>query len=112
MEFPFAAEDISGIEICHTEGIKAAVPKGESTDYLYNLLKTISLEKVDKVEVSGIAESGIRFRLSDGTEYEIVYISVGVKNWYLYDISGNQMYFTRADIEGVCNSLIEEYGGH
>lgn len=112
MELPFAAEDVSGIEIWHTEGTKAAVPKGESTDSLYNLLKTTSLEKVDKAEVSGVAKSGIRLLLSDGRKYEIVYVSVGVKNGYLYDISGNQMYFTRADIEGVCNALIEEYGGH
>lgn len=53
----------------------------------------------------GANVTSFRFNLSDGTNYELIYICNGVKNGNLKSSTGNFEYFTSADIGSYWNDI-------
>lgn len=49
-------------------------------------------------ETTGADVTSFRFNLSDGTNYELIYVCNGVKNGKLKSFTGNFEYFTSSDI--------------
>ena len=49
-------------------------------------------------ETTGADVTSFRFNLSDGTNYELIYVCNGVKNGKLKSPTGNFEYFTSSDI--------------
>ena len=59
-------------------------------------------------ETTGGDVTSFRFQLSDGTDYELLFVCSGVKNGYLASQTGGFRYFTRADIGACWNDLNQE----
>ena len=49
-------------------------------------------------ENTGADVTSFRFNLSDGSNYELIYVCNGVRNGKLKSSTGNFEYFTRSDI--------------
>ena len=106
IEFPFAIEDITNIEMYHFDGTlgnaeKKVVVDEDNIQAVYDLFGRISLttERVS-TDTSGGSTVSFRFNLADGTNYELTYIGYGIKNGILKSSTGNFEYFTLADIFG------------
>ena len=106
IEFPFAIEDITNIEMYHFDGTlgnaeKKVVIDEDDKKSVYDLFGRISLttERVS-TDTSGGSTVSFRFNLADGTNYELTYIGYGIKNGILKSSTGNFEYFTLADIFG------------
>ena len=68
-------------------------------EYLYQRKrKYLSLEDKQVEETTGADVTSFRFNLSDGTNYELIYVCNGVKNGKLKSPTGNFEYFTSSDI--------------
>ena len=65
---------------------------------LYNLFEDLSLEDKQVEETAGATVTSFRLNLSDGTDYELVYVCNGVKSGKLKSSTGNFEYFTSSDI--------------
>ena len=92
IDFPFGVEDVENIEMYHYSGVPVSAEKKvivEESDItaLYDMFEDLSLE-----------DNSFRFNLSDGTNYELVYVCDGVKNGKLKSSTGNFEYFTSSDI--------------
>ena len=55
-----------------------------------------------------IIQRFLRFNLSDGTSYDLIYACYGVKNGELKSAAGGFKYFTSADIGSYWNNLNTE----
>ena len=62
------------------------------------MFEDLSLEDKQVEETTGASVTSFRFNLSDGTNYELVYVCDGVKNGKLKSATGNFEYFTSSDI--------------
>ena len=82
IDFPFGVEDVENIEMYHYSGVPVSAEK-----------KVI----VEESDITALYDS-FRFNLSDGTNYELVYVCDGVKNGKLKSSTGNFEYFTSSDI--------------
>jgi len=76
---------------------KIVVAKTDITD-LYHMFENLSLTDKQVEEITGADVTSFRFNLSDGTNYELVYVCNGVKNGKLKSSTGNFEYFTSSDI--------------
>ena len=106
IEFPFAIEDVTSIEMYHFEGTSGNAEKKVAVDEddikaVCDLFERISLttERVS-TDTSGGSTIHFTFNLADGTNYELTYIGHGIKNGTLKSSTGNFEYFTLADIYG------------
>ena len=81
IDFPFEVGDVENIEMYHYAGAPVSAEK------------KIVVAKTDRADVTSF-----RFNLSDGTNYELVYVCNGVKNGKLKSSTGNFEYFTSSDI--------------
>ena len=106
IEFPFAIEDVTSIEMYHFEGTsgnaeKKVVIDKDDMKSVYDMFEQLSLT-TEKVSTDTSGGSTIRFifNLVDGTNYELTYIGHGIKNGTLKSSTGNFEYFTIADIYG------------
>ena len=106
IEFPFAIEDVTSIEMYHFEGTSGNAEKKVAVDEddikaVFDLFERISLttERVS-TDTSGGSTIHFTFNLADGTNYELTYIGHGIKNGTLKSSTGNFEYFTLADIYG------------
>ena len=106
IEFPFAIEDITNIEMYHFDGTlgnaeKKVVIDEDDMKSVYDMFEQLSLT-TEKVSTDTSGGSTIRFifNLVDGTNYELTYIGHGIKNGTLKSSTGNFEYFTIADIYG------------
>ena len=103
IDFPFEVGDIENIEMYHYAGVptsaekKVVVAETDITD-LYLSLIHISEPTKQVEEITGADVTSFRFNLSDGTNYELVYVCNGVKNGKLKSSTGNFEYFTSSDI--------------
>ena len=85
IDFPFEVGDVENIEMYHYAGVpvsaekKVVVAETDITD-LYNMFEDLSLEDKQVEETTGADVTSFRFNLSDGTNYELVYVCNGVKN--------------------------------
>lgn len=103
IDFPFSAEDIETIEMYHYAGVpvsaeKKVVVAERDITALYNLFEDLSLEDKQVEETAGATVTSFRLNLSDGTDYELVYVCNGVKSGKLKSSTGNFEYFTSSDI--------------
>ena len=74
-----------------------AIAETDITD-LYDMFEDLSLEDKQVEETTGADVTSFRFNLSDGTNYELIYVCNGVKNGKLKSPTGNFEYFTSSDI--------------
>ena len=101
--FPFEVGDVENIEMYHYAGVpvsaekKVVVAETDITD-LYDMFEDLSLEDKQVEETTGADVTSFRFNLSDGTNYELIYVCNGVKNGKLKSPTGNFEYFTSSDI--------------
>ncbi len=103
LEFPFEIEEVDNIEMYHYVGTPGQVEKKviESENdikTLYEKFESISYKLKKADEVVGGETTSFRFNLSDGTIYELIYRSYGVKNGILKSPTAGFEYFTSADI--------------
>ena len=109
-DFPFEATDIENIVMYYYDGVPAGAEKKlvtdkEDVEYIYNLFQGLDLKQNNTEEYAGASVTSFRFALSDGTNYEIVYVGNGVKNGIIKSSTGDFEYFTSADI-GWCWSQL------
>lgn len=103
IDFPFEVGDVENIEMYHYAGVpvsaekKVVVAETDITD-LYNMFEDLSLEDKQVEEYTGADVTSFRFNLSDGTNYELIYVGNAVKNGKLKSSTGNFEYFTSSDI--------------
>ena len=103
IDFPFEVGEIENIEMYHYAGApvsaekKIVVAKTDITD-LYHMFENLSLTDKQVEEITGTDVTSFRFNLSNGTNYELVYVCNGVKNGKLKSSTGNFEYFTSSDI--------------
>ena len=103
IDFPFEVGDVENVEMYHYAGApvsaekKIVVAKTDITD-LYHMFENLSLTDKQVEEITGADVTSFRFNLSDGTNYELVYVCNGVKNGKLKSSTGNFEYFTNSDI--------------
>ena len=99
IDFPFEVGDVENIEVYHYAGVpasaekKVVVAESDITD-LYDKFENLSLKEKQVEENTGADVTSFRFNLSDGTNYELIYVCNGVKNGKLKSFTGNFEYFT------------------
>lgn len=103
INFPFDVRDVENIEMYRYTGVPISVEKKVVVDegsikILYDMFEGLSLKEKKIEENVGANVTSFRFNLSDGTNYELIYICNGVKNGNLKSSTGNFEYFTSADI--------------
>ena len=103
INFPFEVGQVENIEMYHYTGVPVSAEKKvvvAETDIidLYNMFEDLSLEDKQVEETTGASVTSFRFNLSDGTNYELIYVGNGVKNGKLKSSTGNFEYFTSSDI--------------
>ena len=103
LEFPFEIEDVDNIEMYHYVGTPGQVEKKvivseQDIKTLYEKFERISYKLKKADEVVGGETTSFRFNLSDGTMYELIYRSYGVKNGILKSPTDGFEYFTSAGI--------------
>ena len=103
IDFPFEVEEVENIEMYHYAGVpasaekKVVVAETDITD-LYDMFENLSLKEKQVEENTGADVTSFRFNLSDGSNYELIYVCNGVRNGKLKSSTGNFEYFTRSDI--------------
>lgn len=112
LEFPFEPEDVAYIEIHHTSASLYAedveFKSQESITALHRQLESISYTDKDS-DASRLHETtSFNFKLYDGSEYDLVYISYGVKDGRLTSSAGKFDYFTSANIDGLWKNISRE----
>ena len=102
IDFPLKLEmlKISKCTLCGSTGISRKENSRCKTDItdLYHMFENLSLTDKQVEETTGADVTSFRFNLSDGTNYELVYVCNGVKNGKLKSSTGNFEYFTSSDI--------------
>ena len=103
INFPFEVGQVENIEMYHYTGVHVSAEKKvvvAETDIidLYDKFEDLSLMEKQVEETTGGDVTSFRFNLSDGTNYELVYVCNGVKNGKLKSSTGNFEYFTSSDI--------------
>lgn len=103
IDFPFEVGDVENIEVYRYAGVPVSAEKKvvvAATDIanLYDRFEDLSLKEKQVEETTGADVTSFRFNLSDGTNYELVYVCNGVKNGKLKSSTGNFEYFTSSDI--------------
>ncbi len=112
IKFPFAVEDIINIEMYRSSASSISemkvIESKEDIKELYETFERISYKNKDSKETAPPEITAFRFNLSDGTNYELVYVGYGVKDGRLYSSTGKFDYFTSADIGWYWKWLNEE----
>ena len=103
LDLPFDSEAIEEIEMYHYVGTPGLVEKkvivsSDDIKALYEMLERVSFQNKKTDATAGGETTSFRFHLSDGTSYELIYRSLGVKKGLLKSPTGHFEYFTSADI--------------
>ena len=115
IDFPFELSEVNNVEMFHYNGAPVNAEKKiiiESKDIatLYVKFSELLLQKKEPdISAVGSSVTSFRFNLSDGTDYELIYVGYGVKNGELFSGTGNFRYFTSADIGWNWRWLNESY---
>ncbi len=113
INFPFEASDVKNVEMFNydipTSAKKKVVTETADIEALYNKFALLSLSTKKAEELTGAAVYSFRFNLSDGTDYELIYIANGIKNGILKSPTADFEYFTAADIGWNWAYLNEDY---
>lgn len=103
IDFQFEVGNVENVEMYHFVGVpvsaeKKVIVEEETIKSLYDMFKGLSLKNKQVEETAGADVTSFRFNLSDGTNYELIYICNGTKNGKLTSSTGNFEYFISADI--------------
>ena len=102
IKFPFAVEDVVNIEMYHSSASSnpemKMIESKEDIKELYEKIERISCKIKDSEETASPEITSFRFNLTDGTNYELIYVCYGVKTGRLISHTGKFDYFTSADI--------------
>lgn len=100
---PFTASDVERVEVFHyvvpADAEKKTVTRPEDISGLVDTFDGLSVTDKETEPVAGGSITSFRFRLFDGTIYEIVYSSIAVKSGRISTTGSGQDFFTSADIE-------------
>lgn len=111
LALPFSAEAVESLVLtcaaCGSEEAQScSLDDPESIRAACELFEGLSLEEKQPEPVEGATTYTFLFRLSDGTEYDLVYTGYGVKNGTLSSVAGDFIYFTSADLGGYWEGLV------
>ena len=115
IDFPFELSEVETVEMFHYNGAPVNAEKKNVTESkdIKNLYVTFSELQLQnrKTDITAVGSSvtSFRFNLSDGTNYELIYVGYGVKDGELFSGTGNFRYFTSADIGWYWRWLNESY---
>ena len=107
LEFPFEVSDVEYIEMFHfvipAQAEKKVITHPEDIADLYGTLEGISLKDKQTEPAAGSSVTSFRFRLSDGTDFEVIYTSIAVKSGRIKTTGSETDFFTSADIQANWN---------
>lgn len=115
IDFPFELSEVNNVEMFRYNGApvnaeKKIVTESKDIETLYVKFSELLLQKKEPdISAVGSSVTSFRFNLSDGTNYELIYVGYGVKNGELFSGTGNFRYFTSADIGWNWRWLNENY---
>lgn len=99
----FSASDVESVELFHyvvsADAEKKTVTQPRDISGLVDTFEGLAVTDKKVEPVTGTSTTSFRFRLSDGTVYEIVYTSIAVKSGRIRTTGSGQDLFTSADIE-------------
>ena len=103
LTLPFDAADIERVELYHFDGAPSAAEKKTVTgaadlESLHALFEGLSLQRKDDGRTAGASVTSFRFRLTDGTDYELIYTGSGAKDGLLIAAADDFQARTAADI--------------
>lgn len=102
VDFPFDPADLDFIEMFHfytpAEAEKKVITEQADMKDLYDRLEGISLKDKKTEPVAGGSVTSFRFHCADGTTYEVIYSSIGVKSGRIKMTGDETDYFTSADL--------------
>lgn len=103
IDFPFELDEVENVEMYHYVGTPGFVEKKvvvaeEDIETLYEMFEGLTLVVKEAEATAGVETTSFRFNLSDGTNYELVYVGYGVKNGELISSTGGYKYFTSASV--------------
>lgn len=110
IELPFSAADVDNIELYHYNVPASAQQKiltsNDDVTAIMEMLTKIDVTKNTLEPVAGSDVTSLRFNLVDGTDFEIIYVSHGVKKGeikssYAFD------YETSSDVGSIWNNYGE-----
>ncbi len=78
---------------------------GKKEDYLYTFFSELPVKDANSDSTNDGSTIKFVFDLSDGTNYELVYIGIATKKGYLQSETSDFYYFTSSDIIGVWANL-------
>ena len=101
--FPFTLEQVRYVEMFRYKGdpngaSKKNVTEADDIKALYEKFRSLTLYQKSVNESSEPEVTSFRFRLKDGSDYELIYYGYGVKKGRLVSQTGGFDYFTSADI--------------
>ena len=110
--FPFAASDVTKIEVIYKDGESDAQKKtvNEETeiDSLYKSFSELSVQEKDCTSADTLGSVVFTFYLADETSYEINYLSFATKSGRLQSENAGFDYFTSGDLVGLWENLSGE----
>ena len=110
--FPFAASDVTKIEVIYKDGEsdaqKKTVNKETEIDSLYKSFSELSVQEKDCASADTLGSVVFTFYLADGTSYEINYLSFATKSGRLQAENAGFAYFTSGDLVGLWENLSGE----
>lgn len=115
IDFPFELSEVNNVEMFRYNGAPVNAEKKNVTESkdIKNLYVTFSELQLQnrKPDITAVGSSvtSFRFNLSDGTNYELIYVGYGVKDGELFSGTDNFRYFTSADIGWYWKWLNESY---
>lgn len=105
IEFPFGLSDIESIVTYHynvpADAEKKTLTEPEDIEEVVNVLSRIALEGKKVEEHAAGTVTSFRFNLTDGTSYDVIYVSEAVKSGTLIFSGDDTKWFTSADIGGL-----------
>lgn len=79
--------------------------KEDADGYLYTFFSELPVKDANSDSTNDGSTIKFVFDLSDGTNYELVYIGIATKKGYLQSETSDFYYFTSSDIIGVWANL-------
>lgn len=107
--FPFSASDVVKIETYYSNSEadtkEKTLTEEADIDYLYTFFSELPVKDANSDSTNDGSTIKFVFDLSDGTNYELVYIGIATKKGYLQSETSDFYYFTSSDIIGVWANL-------
>ena len=109
---PFEAADVARIEmyrfVVPASAEKKEITEPEEIADVYSTFSNLKVTDKETEPLTGSTVTSFRFRLLDGTSYEIIYNAEGVKSGRVQLGEETKDYFTSADIGSLWENCQEE----